>query len=102
LTKQEFSRKQGTISDSIIWLVKNHPDVTEDYRKLFIYYWYYLDGLNLFVPKNLLMGLTQPESIGRAFRKLVADGHIVVDEKTKRARLAEEQNFRRYYGPKDG
>jgi len=93
-----FAKRQGTISDNIIWLAKNHPDVLSDYRKLFVYYWYYIDGLNMFVPKNILRGLSQPESIGRAYRKLVAEGYIVVDEKTKKARLQEEENFRFYYG----
>ena len=94
---ERFSQEHNTITDNIIWLVKKYPSAAGDYRKLIQYYWYYVNGLKVFIPLNILEGLTQPESIGRAFRKLVADGFIVVDDKTRKARLQEEENFRSYY-----
>jgi len=96
-----FAKKQGTVSDNIIKLVKEHPTVTNDYRKLQWYYWFFIDGLVDYLPMERMMNLTQPESIGRAFRKLVEQGYIIVDEKTKKARLKEEENYRRYYGGKN-
>ena len=94
---KEFTERHNTISDNVIWLIKKHPNAINDYRKLIQYYWYYIDGLKVFIPMNILERLTQPESIGRAYRKLVADGYIIVDEKTKFSRLREEENYRSYY-----
>ena len=98
---ESFAKRQGTIADNIIWLAKNHPSVIQDYRKLIQYYWYYIDGLKVFIPLNIIEGLTQPESVGRAFRKLKSEGYIVEDDKTKRLRLQSEENFREYYGRKN-
>ena len=94
---ESFGKRQGTIADNIIWLAQKYPSVLSDYRKLIQYYWYYINNLNVFVPMNILEGLAQPESIGRAFRKLVADGVLIVDDTTKKVRLQEQQNYHDYY-----
>jgi bifunctional DNA-binding transcriptional regulator/antitoxin component of YhaV-PrlF toxin-antitoxin module len=44
--------------------------------------------------------LTQPESIGRAYRKLIENGQITLPEEFKEARGQQEKNFRKFYSPK--
>lgn len=95
-----FEVKQKTISDKILNLVTKHPSAVSDYRKLIQYFWYYEDGLASYIPIERLERLSQPESISRAFRRLVADGKIVYDEETKRYRVAQEINYKNYYGGK--
>lgn len=93
-----FEKKQDTIRQKVLDLVKKHPTAITDYRKLIQYYWYYMDGLNVYVPMEKLEKLTQPESISRALRKLVEEGDVVVDPATKTMRANEQANFRKYYG----
>jgi len=93
-----FTRRHTTIAQNIVNLVKDHPAVKEDYRKLIQYYWYYVDGMKNFVPLDVLKKLTQPQSIGRAFRKLIEEGRISIPEKTKQKRWDEETKYRNHYG----
>lgn len=93
-----FAAQHQRIRDNVIDLVRQHPSAITDYRKLLQYYWYYVDGLKVFIPLDVLEKLTQPESISRAYRKLVEEGVIIVDEKTKAARVNQERQFRQHYG----
>lgn len=97
---KNFSAKHRLISENVVKIVREHPSTISDYRKLLQYYWYYIDGLKNFVPLDELERITQPESISRAFRKLVEQGVIIMDEKTKMARINEEKKFRSHYRKK--
>lgn len=94
---RKFVEKHNSIADNILKLAKEHPCVIQDYRKLVQFYWYYFDDLKVFIPLEVLEKITQPESIGRSFRKLKADGFIIEDEKTHKWRLRSEDEYRSYY-----
>lgn len=98
---EDFTKKQDSIRTKVRALVAKYPKAATDYRLLIQLYHYHNDGLKNFVPLEVLQGLTQPESITRAFRKLVADGDITVDPLTEAVRVTEQQNFRQYYGGKN-
>ena len=94
---EDFAKKHNTIKDNLLWLCRKHPSVMVDYRRLVQYYWYYVNDLKVFIPIEQLNKLTNPESIGRAFRKLVEEGELVVPSPVLDARSEEEAKYRRYY-----
>ena len=98
MSKKLFAKKHGKIRKNIIQLARQHPTVLSDYRKLVQYYWHYIDGLPIFIPLEVLEKLTNPESIGRAFRKAVELGELEVPEGVGGARGDEERKYRGYYG----
>lgn len=97
MTDPQFAKKQATIAENVKRLAANRPEVRSDYRLLIQYYHFYIDGLNAFVPLDVLRGLTQPESITRAYRKLVEAGEIVPEPKVQAARRDQERKFKGYY-----
>ena len=94
----DFNRKQDTIRVKVKELCISHPEVIDDYRKLIQYYHYYVDGFRMFVPMEVLEKLTQPESITRAYRKLVEKGDVDPTAKVKFARNVQRENYKKYYG----
>ena len=82
----DFNKKHDLIIDKVKELCERHPEVIGDYRKLIQYYHYYVDGFKMFVPMEVLERLTQPESVTRAYRKLVEKGIVDPDAKVKFAR----------------
>lgn len=95
-----FAKQQNTIAQNIIKLIQKHPSAAYDYRKLDQYYHYYIDGLDEFIPLQKLENCTQPESINRAFRKLVEEGKIELPKEFKESRNQQEKRFRDFYGKK--
>lgn len=93
-----FASARRTIRANLRELIKKHPSVKNDYRKLVQYYWYYVDGMHNFVPMNILEGLSQPESISREFRRMVEDGEVKPGPKVSRSRAEEEERYREHYG----
>jgi hypothetical protein len=91
-----FVKKHRKIADNILELAKKYPAVIRDYRKLVQYYWHYIDG-GPFIPYEILTRLTQPESISRAFRKLVEEKLINVPVQTRIGRDLQEDEYRRHY-----
>lgn len=47
---------------------------------------------------EVLERLTQPESVTRAYRKLVEKGIVDPDAKVKFARNIQRENYKKYYG----
>lgn len=94
----EFAEKQDRIKDKVIQLCREHPEAKSDYRTLLQYYWYYVDGLKAYIPREVLAMLTQPESVTRAFRKAVENGEIVLDAHEQVKRHTEEHKYREHYG----
>ena len=92
-----FRKQHDTIRQKILELAAKYPAVVTDYRKLIQYFWFYMDHMERFVPLEVLENLTQPESITRAFRKLVEDGEIVVPVDVKGERSKQEKLFRDHY-----
>ena len=93
----DFAEEHTSIRANVIQLCKDHPSVKVDYRKLLIYYWYYIDDLGAHIPMFILEGITQPESISRAFRKAVADRVIDVPQSTFTRRTEEEALYSAFY-----
>jgi hypothetical protein len=95
---ENFSKRHATICENVKMLVEAHPEVKSDYRLLIQYYHYYIDGLAKYVPLTVLKQLTQPESISRAYRRLVADKAVKPDPLTNGARRREQKLYKTYYG----
>lgn len=94
----DFNKKHDLIIDKVKELCERHPEVIGDYRKLIQYYHYYVDGFKMFVPMEVLEKLTQPESVTRAYRKLVEKGIVDPDAKVKFTRNIQRENYKKYYG----
>ena len=81
----------NNISKNILEIVKVFPEVVTNYNALVMYYWAMYDNATTL---STIVNCTSPESITRAFRKLVEYGLIIVPQDTKAKREAAAKNYR--------
>jgi len=101
-----FERRQYDTTKNVLWLCRNHPSAKTSYKALLFLYWEWIDGLMqrdpstqiCFIHEKDILKLTPPESITRAFRKLVEEGRIELTEEERARRGALEAEYRGYYG----
>jgi hypothetical protein len=79
------------LGKNILELAKVFPDVKSSYSKLVMYYWTFFEDCN---SMGSIQYCTSPESITRAFRKLVENGLILVPAETKANREAAAKNYK--------
>jgi len=100
-----IDREQATIRQNILYLKNNGYDI-KTYRKLLFNYWSWIDKAIIYDSKyhdyrmderNIVL-LTKPESINRAYRKLVEDGKIVLPENEIQDRASKEEEYRKHFG----
>ena len=97
-----FAKERDTIQANVKAILERFPECREDYRFLVNYYWYYIDKLNRFIPKEVLRELTPPESVTRAYRKVVSlNLSLQPSAKTRHQRDIQLERYRKYYSPKD-
>ena len=96
-----FAKQRETIQANVKAILERFPECREDYRFLVNYYWYYVDGLHRFIPKEVLRSLTTPESITRSYRKVVTlNPNLQPSAKTRKQRDVQLSRYARYYSPK--
>lgn len=102
MTQSSFDARHRRIREHVIELCKDYPQVKGDYIKLLQYYHYYYDKIGEWLSPEMLAKMTNPESIGRAYRKAVELGDITLDAGLENARRVQEKNYREYYSSKLG
>jgi hypothetical protein len=83
------------LKENVLELVKTYPDAIVNYNSLYYNYWLRFDKVNKF---GDIIEATSCESIGRAFRFLVAQGKINVPKYKRQERKDAEEEFREEYG----
>lgn len=97
-----FAKERETLHNNVKALLERFPDSRDSYQVLVNFYWYYIDGLHRFIPREVLKDLTSPESITRAYRKVVTQHpHLQPSAKTRRQRDEQLERYRRYYSPRN-
>lgn len=62
------------VHEKVLALVKKYPWTRESYPQLVLAYWNIYDGARIELrDQKVLKGLTSPESVTRAFRKVLED-----------------------------
>jgi len=97
-----FAKERDTLQANVKALLERFPDSRDSYQVLVNFYWYYIDGLHRFIPREVLKDLTSPESITRAYRKVVLDNpSLQPHAKTRLQRDQQLDRYRRYYSKGD-
>ena len=93
-----FAKERATIQANVQAILERFPECKENYAVLVAYYHYYVDNLQRWIPLQVLQELTSPESITRAFRKVVSDNpSLQPSAKTRLQRDQQLERYRRYY-----
>ena len=93
-----FAKQRETLQANVKAILERFPECRDNYALLTNYYWYYVDGLHRWIPKEVLKDLTSPESITRSYRKVVSDNpRLQPSAKTRRERDEQLERYRRYY-----
>ena len=97
-----FAKERDTLHENVKALLERFPESRESYQILVNFYWYYVDGLHRFIPREVLKDLTSPEAITRTFRKVISDNpHLHPTAKTRKQREEQLSRYARYYSPKN-
>jgi hypothetical protein len=103
--KIPFGDFMETVQDRVFYCCKIEPDCNVSYEILALTYWTitramkYDPGTQVYsIAKADNFKLTSPESISRAWRKLVEEGRIVLTEAEKSRRSELETKYRAYHG----
>lgn len=104
--KIPFGDYMKTVQDVVFYCCKVEPECNVNYYVLVLTYWtitramkYNAEAQVYSVSKADSLKLTSPESINRAWRKLVEKGVIVLTEEEKLRRAELEKKYRAYHGP---
>ena len=101
-----FAKERETVHNNVKTILEKFPACRDNYSLLVNYYWYYIDRLHRWIPKEVLKDLTSPESVTRAYRKVIGKHrHLGPTTITRRRRDAELERYRNFYGkppPEDG
>lgn len=93
-----FAKERETIQGNVEALLRQFPKTRSDYRILLFYYWHYVDRMISIIPTQITAKMTSPESITRAFRKVVVDNpSLGPTPKTQRERDIHLERMRRYH-----
>lgn len=93
-----FAKERDTLHENVKALLTRFPECRDNYAYLVNFFWYYVDGLHRFIPREVLKDLTSPESITRAYRKIVENNpHLQPSPETRRQRDAQLSRYARYY-----
>ena len=93
-----FAKQRETLQKNIQDLLERFPDCREHYSSLVNFYWYYIDGLHRWIPREVLRDLTSPESITRTYRQVIKEiPRLAPTPKTQRARDEQLERMSKYY-----
>jgi len=93
-----FAKERDTLQANVKALLERFPESRDSYQILVNFFWYYVDGLHRFIPREVLKDLTSPESITRAYRKVVTDNpSLQPSAKTRLQRDQQLERHSRYY-----
>ena len=101
---EEVRSQLERVMDRVYELVKRFPPAKNNYALLVLLYWMEYDGLKyrktrtgftIDIPYAKIGKLTPPETITRAFRKLVELGKVKPDERIRKIRKIKEEAFRK-------
>ena len=102
--KRGFDKRFTTVKQRVRSIVKNDKDARKNYLWLYMVYLVKCGMIKLIVPLENFNKVNSPETVTRAFRKLVEEAKngdpslsFLLDEETLGARQQEEQNYRNYF-----
>jgi len=96
-----FAKQRETLQKNVQDLLERFPECRESYSLLTNYFWYYIDGLHRWIPREVLRDLTSPESITRTYRQIIRENpRLAPTPKTQRARDEQLERMSAYHREK--
>jgi hypothetical protein len=107
--QRTFEESQTLVEQNVYKCCKMDGRCMSEYRRLILTYWTFIDHAMkwderqqcFYIFQHRVVGLTSPESITRAFRKLVEKKvlQLTLEQQEKRVKMEEE--YRLYHSPKN-
>jgi len=93
-----FAKERETMQKNVEDLLERFPELRNSYQMLVNFYWYYIDGLHRWIPREVLRDLTSPESITRTYRQVIKQNpRLAPTPKTQRARDEQLERMSKFY-----